>query len=61
MPILVEQAREILNKSAGDMNEKQIRELVNIFSVLADFAIDSFLAKRNNQKPKDQTITLNEN
>jgi transcription elongation factor Elf1 len=52
MPISVKQAREILCKSAGDMHETQIRELVDIFTILSDFAIDSYLAKRSKSNEK---------
>ena len=43
----ISRCRHILNYSASEMSDAEIEELRDMFVVLSDLAIDSYLEKRN--------------
>ena len=53
MALSINQCKKILTKTSKVMTDVETEMIRNTFVVLADLAIDSFLAKRNNQKLKD--------
>lgn len=46
MAISIDKCREILGKSGDGMSNEEIEHLQNIFVLLSDFAITSYLEKR---------------
>ena len=50
MIIPIEKARQILGKESKNYDDQQIEETLNVLTVLADIAIDDFIAKRNVRK-----------
>ena len=52
MTISVEEARKVMGKEASKYTDNQMVEMVNTLTVLADIAIDSWLAKT----PKERKV-----
>ncbi len=50
MIIPIEKARQILGEESKSYNDQEIEEALNVLTVLADLAIDDFIAKRNVRK-----------
>ena len=50
MIIPIEKARQILGDKEKNYNDQEIEEAINVLTVLADIAIDDFIAKRNFRK-----------
>ena len=50
MIIPIEKARQILGKESKSYNDQQIEEVLNVLTVLADLAIDDYIAKHNLRK-----------
>jgi hypothetical protein len=50
MIIPIEKARQILGEESKNYDDQQIEEVLNVLTVLADLAIDDFIAKHNLRK-----------
>lgn len=59
MIISIEEARKLIGKEANKYTDEQMAEMVNTLAVLADLAIDSWLAKT--PKERKQWIKKNKN
>lgn len=46
MPVTIAEARKIMGKDAQEYSDTQLEEVINLLTVLADMAIDSFVAKK---------------
>lgn len=46
-PILsIEEARQLIGKTQAKYTDSQLEDVINIFTVLSDFVIDTYLEKR---------------
>lgn len=53
MIISLSRTRKIMGKKADKYSNKQLEDAINVLTILADLAIDNFIAKKKlTQKPK---------
>ena len=48
--IKISEARKLMGKTNKKYSDEQIEEVINIFTVLSDMAIDSYLEKRRQKR-----------
>ncbi len=50
MILPISKTRKIMGKKANKYSDKELEEVVNVLTILADLAIDSYLAKQKIKK-----------
>lgn len=52
MIITIKEARELMGKNADKYTDEQVGDMINTLALLADLAIDSWLAKTPEERKK---------
>ena len=52
MVISIEEARKLMGKASSKYTDEQVGEVINSLSVIADLAIDSWLAMKPEERKK---------